>query len=187
MQALLAAAMARKGGPGGGMGLPAGMGLPGAGKMGTGNGKARVPPPKPAPKAMASASQPADIDRTKPPDYQWHQAAKLGDLNLMKSLYESKPELLKHHQKGIGHTALHWSSCWIPCVEWLLENGASVHELNSSDATPLHPAAGGSHLAIVQRLLKAGADQRMTTATRRLRWRRRGVIRRWRRPSSELL
>ena len=81
----------------------------------------------------------------------------------MKSLYESKPELLKHHQKGIGHTALHWSSSsgWIPCVEWLLENGASVHELNSSDATPLHAAAGGGHLAIVQRLLKAGADPKL--------------------------
>ena len=78
----------------------------------------------------------------------------------MKTLLATKPELLTHHQKGIGHTALHWaaSANQYAIAEWLLAEGAKVDATNASDATPLHAAAGAGHLALVERLLVAGAS-----------------------------
>jgi ankyrin repeat protein len=100
------------------------------------------------------------VDTSKPPEAQWHQAAKLGAIDHMKTLLASKPDFVQHHQKGIGHTALHWaaSAGQIETVEWLLESGACVNAMNSSDATPLHSAAGGGHMDVVRCLLGAGAD-----------------------------
>ena len=103
------------------------------------------------------------MDTSKPIEAQWHQAAKVGDLTHMKALLGQKPELLGHHQKGIGHTALHWaaSSGQLEVVEWLLAGGFSpIDARNSGESTPLHSAAGGGALAVVERLLAAGADRK---------------------------
>lgn len=44
-------------------------------------------------------------------------------------------------------------------VQWLLENGADVAAINPSDGrTPLHAASAGGHVAVVARLLGAGAN-----------------------------
>ena len=186
MQMMLAAAMERKiGGSKGGMGggggrvgggmMGAGMmgaGMMGAGMMGAGmmgsGGKAR----KASPAAAAASSSAsggagggggggASIDTSKPIEEQWHQAAKLGELDFLKGLLKERSSLLEHRKKGIGHTALHWacSSGQMATVEWLLGLGAPVDALNALDSTPLHAAAGSGQLMAVERLLKAGADK----------------------------
>ena len=110
----------------------------------------------------SSLRAPVELQSSKPIEAQWHQAAKIGDVEHMKSLVASKKELLNHHQKGIGHTALHWSASagQMHVVEWLLSEGFSpIDTTNSSDSTALHSAAGGGHIDIVKRLLAAGADK----------------------------
>ena len=66
-----------------------------------------------------------------------HWAASGGDVQLITlALTLTRPQ---------GHTAMHWAASGgdVQLMQWLLSLGAEVSGLNTSDATPLHAAAGG--------------------------------------------
>lgn len=59
-----------------------------------------------------------------------------------------------------GNTALHWAAGLgdVRAVTHLLLVGVQTDVTNSNNATPLHCAALGGHLAIIEQLLRYGAD-----------------------------
>ncbi|KAL3894703.1 MAG: hypothetical protein SGPRY_013734 [Prymnesium sp.] len=131
---------------------------------------ARLPPTsipiRPAPTGRGGGSA---IDRSAPLDQQWVAAAKAGAVDALKRCYEADNSLLTKPARGIGHTALHWSAAAgltlpasrsaypaLPAVTYLLDAGCPVDVRNAGESTPLHSAAGGGHLAVVEELLRRG-------------------------------
>ena len=59
-------------------------------------------------------------------------------------------EIVHHKARGIGHTAMHWcgSRGEVQIMVWLLSLGADVNARNTSEATPLHAAAGNGQVAL---------------------------------------
>mgnify|MGYP006170196271 CR=1 FL=1 len=43
-------------------------------------------------------------------------------------------------------------------MQWLLDAGASANARNPGESTPVHTAASGGHLAVVEELCTRGAD-----------------------------
>ena len=112
-----------------------------------------------------SAHDPAcnivEVDPSAPPDVQWFQAARAGDGAALKRLLNERPALLTKSGRGLGNTALHWTSSagHVDCAAWLIEQGTSVSVTNTTNATPLHAAAANGQLAAVIELLRRGADR----------------------------
>lgn len=113
-----------------------------------------------------SAHDPAcniqEVDPSAPPDVQWFQAARAGDGAALKRLLNEKPALLTKSGRGVGNTALHWTSSagHVNCAAWLIEQGMPVSVTNTTNATPLHSAAASGQLAAVLELLRRGADRK---------------------------
>jgi hypothetical protein len=101
------------------------------------------------------------VDLSAPPQTQWFQAAKAGDVASLERLLAANQQLLHSTARGIGHSATHWAatSAHLAAVQWLLDAGAAVDARNAGESTPLHTAAGGGHLAVVEELCRRGADR----------------------------
>ena len=72
----------------------------------------------------------------------------------MESLLEQEgAPIVKYKARGIGHTALHWAAARgdQQIMEWLLSLGADIDARNTSEATPLHTAAGNGQAPSRQR------------------------------------
>jgi len=90
----------------------------------------------------------------------WFHAAKLGDLGMLKDIHAKDASLLNVTKQGIGNTALHWcaSKGNLDCVEWLLDEEASINSRNAGESTPLHSAAGCGQRMVLVELLKRNAN-----------------------------
>jgi len=102
---------------------------------------------------------PGSIDRAE--GKRWIDAAKEGNIGLMRGMLGQTPTLLYHRSAGVGHTALHWACARgeSAVVDWLLfEVDADANALNAEGATPLHAAASNGQMAAVLSLARAGAD-----------------------------
>ena len=66
-----------------------------------------------------------------------------------------------------GTTALHWAVLWNDdeAVNLLLRAGANVKAANRYGATPLSEAVSAGSAAMIEALLKAGADPKTLTTT----------------------
>lgn len=125
-------------------------------------------PPKAAAKARA-------VDQSQPPGQLWIEAAKRGDRAEMEAILAQEGPSVVHYKvyfavavprsscarfsvlptphvsmkaRGIGHTAMHWcaSRGEVQLMVWLLSLGAEVNARNTSEATPLHTAAGNGQV-----------------------------------------
>ena len=116
---------------------------------------AAAAPKQPKPKAAAAPSN-------LPIGQQWIAAAKAGDRATMEELLQRSggEELVTYKARGIGHTAMHWAAATgdRQMMTWLMSLGGEVNARNSSDATPLHTAAGACQFMSVEFLLSHGAD-----------------------------
>ena len=122
--------------------------------------KERPPPPRPVflkDLVLEVATRPYyemdTLDR-------WFHAAKLGDLAVLKEIHAKDASLLNVTKQGIGNTALHWcaSKGNLDCVEWLLDEEASINSRNAGESTPLHSAAGCGQRMVLVELLKRNAN-----------------------------
>jgi ankyrin repeat protein len=89
-------------------------------------------------------------------------AASTGRTRGMEELLDGEPELARGWSAD-GFTALHYAAFFgqEEAARILLERGAEVEVVARNESirvTPLHSAAAGSHAAIVELLVEAGAD-----------------------------
>ena len=87
------------------------------------------------------------------------EAAAAGDVALL-ARFEKGGADLEEHDPVFGSTPLAWAALFgqVQAVEWLLDNGVSVHVRNKDEGTSLHSAAFMGRADVVQVLLAAGAD-----------------------------
>ena len=94
----------------------------------------------------------------------WIDAAKGGDLSILKALFSKHPGLTLLRSPGIGHTALHWScsrgESLLHVTKWLLSPSVNLdpNALNHEGATSLHAAAGVGHVELLHVLASYGVD-----------------------------
>lgn len=86
-----------------------------------------------------------------------------GDTNLLSRL-EQRGAKLDWHDPHNGLSALHLAvmTRQQPAVQFLLDRGLSPNSADVRGNTPLHFAAGGGQLDLVQLLLTGGADMKLT-------------------------
>lgn len=89
---------------------------------------------------------------------QIHDAAKNGDLEKMKVLLSSNPDLL-NSQDDFGATPLHWAGIrgQVKISMYLIKNGADVNIKENHGAPPLHWAAHCDHTNVIRTLISKGA------------------------------
>jgi ankyrin repeat protein len=80
------------------------------------------------------------------------------DFAAMKALLAQKADV--NAAQADGSTALHWAVYWdnAEAVDLLLKAGAATTAATRLNATPLYLAAEGGNVAMIQKLLAAGAD-----------------------------
>ena len=95
----------------------------------------------------------------------WFEAARYGNLAIVRQLLKGNPQLVAYHGAGtvygfVGNSALHWavSRNDEPMARILLQNGAAVNAQNNGGSTPLHTACAHGHARIVPLLLQHGAN-----------------------------
>ncbi|XP_070812384.1 ankyrin repeat domain-containing protein 65 [Pituophis catenifer annectens] len=92
-----------------------------------------------------------------------HQAARNGDLRLVKQLLQRGASTNSRDENG--WTLLHVASLhsYLPLVKFLIQHGATVHTDNMAGYTPLHHAAWSGHTQVAELLLARGAPVMDTT------------------------
>ena len=96
---------------------------------------------------LSSSSGPS---KGAPPGQGWIEAAKRGDRAEMEAILAQEGKEIVHHKaRGIGHSAMHLCASRgnVQIMEWLLSLGAKVNVRNTSEATPLHAAAGNGKVS----------------------------------------
>ncbi len=88
----------------------------------------------------------------------WLIAIQTGDLEKARILYDAGANLCARGRCGKPPIFYAIESHQLPMLNWLLEIGAGVEELDEFEHTPLINAVESNNPAAVQRLLKAGAD-----------------------------
>lgn len=86
-------------------------------------------------------------------------AAERGELDSVRALLESDPQLLNVIDQG-GYTPLHKAAYngHVEIVEYLISKGADLNALSNSGSTPLHGAAFHGHPDAVRALIEKGAE-----------------------------
>ena len=76
--------------------------------------------------------------------------------SLLAEAADDGEQLVGYKARGIGHTAMHWAATQGDrgLMRWLLSKGADVDARNTSEATPLHSAAGNGQAMSVSFLLE---------------------------------
>ncbi|XP_041368600.1 poly [ADP-ribose] polymerase tankyrase-1-like [Gigantopelta aegis] len=93
-------------------------------------------------------------------DYQLLEAAKAGDMELVKKLTSSNPHAVNCRDVDGRHsTPLHFAAGYnrVAVVEYLLQQGADVHAKDKGGLVPLHNACSYGHFEVTELLIKHGA------------------------------
>lgn len=96
----------------------------------------------------------------------WLDAAKAGELEVMKKLYAENEDVLYANGEGTnygfsGNTALHWAAynARVDCVRWLCAQGMDPDVTNKGESTAAHSAAGAGRLdSLVALVHECGAE-----------------------------
>eukprot|EP00094_Tigriopus_californicus_P011802 TCALIF_11400-PA protein Name:"Similar to Tnks Tankyrase-1 (Mus musculus)" AED:0.04 eAED:0.04 QI:0/0.85/0.75/0.87/0.71/0.5/8/1134/1190 len=94
-------------------------------------------------------------------EYQLLEAAKAGDLELVKRIVESHPHIVNCRDLDGRHsTPLHFAAGYnrVGVVEFLLSNQADVHAKDKGGLVPLHNACSYGHYEVTELLVKHGAS-----------------------------
>jgi ankyrin repeat protein len=89
--------------------------------------------------------------------FEFDVAAEEGDMDRVKALLKSDPQLL--HPKTEGKHALNLAATdgQLEMVKFLLDQGADIHSKDPAESTPLHCAAFRGHTEVIRVLLARGA------------------------------
>ncbi|XP_029649365.1 poly [ADP-ribose] polymerase tankyrase-1-like [Octopus sinensis] len=93
-------------------------------------------------------------------DIQLLEAAKSGDLDLVKKLVTAQPSAVNCRDLDGRHsTPLHFAAGYnrVSVVDFLLQNGADVHAKDKGGLVPLHNACSYGHYEVTELLIKHGA------------------------------
>ncbi|XP_041370759.1 poly [ADP-ribose] polymerase tankyrase-1-like [Gigantopelta aegis] len=93
-------------------------------------------------------------------DYQLLEAAKAGDMELVKKLTSSNPHVVNCRDVDGRHsTPLHFAAGYnrVAVVEYLLQQGADVHAKDKGGLVPLHNACSYGHFEVTELLITHGA------------------------------
>ncbi len=94
-------------------------------------------------------------------EYQLLEAAKAGDLELVKKVVADHPHIVNCRDLDGRHsTPLHFAAGYnrVGVVEFLLQNGADVHAKDKGGLVPLHNACSYGHYEVTELLVKHGAS-----------------------------
>ncbi|EEC00316.1 tankyrase, putative [Ixodes scapularis] len=94
-------------------------------------------------------------------DMQLLEAAKAGNLDLVRSLVEADADVVNCRDvDGRQSTPLHFAAGYnrVPVVEFLLQRGADVHAKDKGGLVPLHNACSYGHYQVADLLVKHGAS-----------------------------
>ena len=93
-------------------------------------------------------------------DIQLLEAAKAGDMEVVKKLISANPHSVNCRDLDGRHsTPLHFAAGYnrVTVVEYLLEHGADVHAKDKGGLVPLHNACSYGHYEVTELLIKHGA------------------------------
>ena len=94
-------------------------------------------------------------------EYQLLEAAKAGDLELVKKTVLEHPQIVNCRDLDGRHsTPLHFAAGYnrVGVVEFLLQHGADVHAKDKGGLVPLHNACSYGHYEVTELLVKHGAS-----------------------------
>lgn len=94
-------------------------------------------------------------------EYQLLEAAKAGDLELVKKIVADHPHIVNCRDLDGRHsTPLHFAAGYnrVGVVEFLLQHGADVHAKDKGGLVPLHNACSYGHYEVTELLVKHGAS-----------------------------
>lgn len=111
----------------------------------------------------------------KPPTLSTWEAARKGDLEMLKRQITQHPNWLDAQEVKSGLTPLAWAviqldksrpeQSYFNIVKWLVDNGANVNAKDLQGQTVLHKAIHGGNLQIINYLLVKGAQRDVNSAT----------------------